>query len=81
MPLVDHLHRFDSRNDDTGAPERLDSQHRSGDPLDGAVVLLDDVVDIFVLTHQHVDAGVGLDAFNGGRVGAARGWPEFCVNS
>ena len=36
------------------------------------MVLLDDVVvQVFVLAHQDVDAGVGLDAFNGGCVGAA----------
>src|ERR1035437_6409295 len=35
------------------------------------MVLLDDVVEVLVLTHQDVDAGVGLDALNGRRVGAA----------
>jgi hypothetical protein len=40
-------------------------------PLDGPVVLLDDVVEVLVLTHQDIDASVSLDTFNGGRVGAA----------
>lgn len=42
-----------------------------GDPLDGPGVLFDDVVQILVLAHQDADTGVGLDAFNGGRVGTA----------
>ena len=35
------------------------------------MVLLDDVVQIFVLAHEDVDTGVSLDTFNGRRVGAA----------
>ncbi len=35
------------------------------------MVLLDDVVEVFALAHQDVNASVRLDAFNGGRVGAA----------
>ena len=35
------------------------------------MVLLDDVVEVFVLAHQDVDAGIHLDAFNGRRIGAA----------
>ena len=32
---------------------------------------LNDVVEILVLAHQDINTGVGLDAFNGRRVGAA----------
>ena len=35
------------------------------------MVLLDEVVEVFVLAHQDVDAGIHLDAFNGRRIGAA----------
>jgi hypothetical protein len=35
------------------------------------VALLDEVVEVFVLEHKDVNASVCLDAFNGGRVGAA----------
>jgi hypothetical protein len=35
------------------------------------LVLLDDVVQIFILAHQGIDAGISFDAFNGGRVSAA----------
>ncbi len=36
-----------------------------GDSFDGAVALLDDVVQVFVLSHQDVNAGFGLHTFNG----------------
>ena len=38
---------------------------RLGDPFDGPIVLLDYVVQVIVLTHQDVNTGVSLDAFNG----------------
>jgi hypothetical protein len=33
------------------------------------VVLFDDVVEVFVLAQQDIDAGIGLDAIDGRRVG------------
>jgi hypothetical protein len=42
-----------------------------GDSFGGAVALLDDVVPVFVLSHQEVNAGVGLHTFNGRCIGTA----------
>ena len=42
-----------------------------GDSFDGAVVLFNDVVQVFVLSHQDVNAGVGLHTFSGRSIGAA----------
>ncbi|MDT7524442.1 hypothetical protein RAE21_19020 [Rhodoferax sp. TBRC 17198] len=39
-----------------------------GDSFDSSVVLLNDVVEVFVLAHQDVNTGISLDAFNGGRI-------------
>ena len=39
--------------------------------FDGAVVLLDDVVQVFVLAHQDVNEGIDLQTFNGCCIGAA----------
>ena len=66
------MHRFNSGDDGSRTPEGLKTQHWSSDPLDCPVVLLDDVIQALVLTHQDVNTGVSLDAFNGGCVGAAR---------
>lgn len=40
------------------------------DPCNAPVVLFDDVVEVFVLAQQDIDAGIGLDAIDGRRVGA-----------
>ena len=65
------MHRLDSGDKDSSTPKRSESEHRLGDSFDSSVVLLNDVVEVFVLAHQDVDAGISLDAFNGRRIGAA----------
>ena len=40
-------------------------------PLDSAVVLLDDVVEVFDLTHQNPDVAAGVDRIDSSLVGAA----------
>ena len=35
------------------------------------MVLLDEVVEVFVLAHEYVNIGVSLDTFNAGDIGAA----------
>jgi hypothetical protein len=64
------VHGFNARNDDSGTSKRLEPQHRSGDSFEGPVIRLDEVVQVFVLTHQDIDASVSLYAFSGRRVGA-----------
>lgn len=46
-------------------PKRLESEHDAGDSFDGSMVLLDDVVEVFALTHQDIDEGINLDTFYG----------------
>ncbi len=65
------MHSLDACDDDSSSPKRLEYEYRSCDSLDLPAVLLDDVIDVLVLAHQDVDTGVSLDAFKGGRVGAA----------
>ena len=65
------MHCLDACDKDPSAPKRLESKHRLGDPFDGPVVLFDDVVQVLVLSHQDAETGVGLDTFNGGRIGTA----------
>ena len=57
LPLADHVHGFDSGDDDSCPPKRLESEYLSGDSFDGPVVLLDDVVQVLVLSHQDIDPG------------------------
>ena len=48
-----------------------------GDAFDGAVVLLDEVVEVLRLAHLDGQTAIGLNAHDGGRVGAAEGTKCF----
>lgn len=65
------MHGFDPGDDNSRASKRLEPQHRSGYPFDRPVVLLDDVIEVFALAHQDINAGVRFHAFNGRSVRAA----------
>ena len=65
------MHCLDTSNEDSSTPKRLEAQHRLGDYFDDGVVLLDDVVQVIVLSHQDVNVGVGLHTFNGRCIRAA----------
>lgn len=71
LPLLDHVHGLDSGDEDSSTPKGLESEHGSGDPFDGPMILLNDVVQVFGLAHYDVNTDIPLDAFNGGRISAA----------
>jgi len=71
LAFLDHVHRLDASQDGTCAVERFEAQHRPHDPLDGPVVLLDEVVDVLRLAQPDVRTGVGAQALGGRRIGAA----------
>jgi hypothetical protein len=49
LPLGNHVRHLDATEQDAGAPEILEPEHGSGAPLDRAVILLDDVVQVLRL--------------------------------
>src|SRR5471030_3191381 len=51
LALANHVHEFDAGEHATSAAERFEVEHRPGHPLDGTMVLLDDVVEVFDLAH------------------------------
>ena len=57
------MHSLDTSNEDSSTPKRLESEHRLGDSFNSPVVLLDDIVEVFVLAHQDVYTGISLDTF------------------
>ena len=65
------MHDLDAGEQDAGAAQRLEADHRSGNAFDCAVVLLDEVVEVFRLAHLDVQTAVGLDARDCSRVRAA----------
>jgi hypothetical protein len=50
LTFPNHVHEFDTVESDRSRPERFEPQHWSHHPFDDAMVLLDDVVEIFYLT-------------------------------
>ena len=71
MALANHMHGFNARDDNSGTAIGLETEHRSRDAFDGPVVLLNNTVEILRLTQHDGQTAVGLDADDGGRVGAA----------
>ena len=54
-----------------GGVERFEVEHRPGNPFDGAMILLDDVVEVFTLAHQDWYVAPGVDRIDRRLVGAA----------
>lgn len=51
LSLAGHVRDLYAGQDETRAPEILEPHHRFDDAFDGPVILLDDVVQVFVLPH------------------------------
>lgn len=49
LSLADHVRDLDAGQDAARTPEILEPNHRFDDAFDGAVVLLDNVVQVFIL--------------------------------
>ena len=52
LAVPDHVHQRNADEQGVGRPERFEGEHRPGHPLDGAMILLDDVAKVFDLAHQ-----------------------------
>ena len=50
LPFADHMHQIDAGQDHACAPEIFEAQHRLDDPFDGPMILLDDVVQVLILS-------------------------------
>src|SRR5471032_3215875 len=70
LTLADHVHELDAGEHAAGAAERFEVEHWPGHPLDGAVVLLDDV-EVFDLAHHDRHVPVDVDRIDGRLVSAA----------
>ena len=71
LPLFDHVHGLDASDEFGGAVEVFESEHGLSSSLDGAVILLDEVVQVFRLTQFDFHATVGDHTMHGGRIGTA----------
>lgn len=71
LALADHVHELEAGKHVVGGAERFEVEHRPGHPLDGAMVLFDDVVEVFDLAHQDRHVAAGVDRIDRRLVGAA----------
>jgi hypothetical protein len=71
LPFTYHVRNLDAGQDDARAAKILEADHPSDDPLDGAVILLDHVVQLFVLPDFDRCWSPGVERFEGGQIGAA----------
>jgi len=53
------MHGLDACYEPDGRPERLDAHHRPSSPLDGAVILLDEVVQVLGLSKLDARTAAG----------------------
>ena len=65
------MHELDAGEHGASGAERFEVEHRPGHSLDGAMILLDDVVEVFNLAHQDQHFAVGVDRIDRRLVGAA----------
>jgi hypothetical protein len=65
------VHRLDTRQQDSCTAQGLETQHWPSKALDGTMVLLDNVIQVFALTQLNVSLMVGVIAIDCCIVGTA----------
>ncbi len=60
LVFADHIHGFDTDNYDSCTPIGFESEHAPRDSFDGAIVLLDNIAQIFKLAPCDSNAAIGL---------------------
>ena len=81
LAFADHVHEFDAGQDVSGGPEGFEAEHRSGHALDGAMVLLNDVVEILDLSDDDAVFQPVIDVIDGHLVSAALVHRDFFRNA
>ena len=71
LALANHVYQFGAGEHGASGPERFEVEHWPGHSLDGAMILLDDVVEVFTLAHQDWYVAPGVDRIDRRLVGAA----------
>src|SRR5450631_4801966 len=71
LALANHVHRLNAGDEDACAAKDLEPQHRSNDPFDSAMILLDDIVEVLALAQFDVAAILGVVALDRRGVGTA----------
>ena len=70
LAFADHVHEFDAGQEVSGGLKGFEAKHRSGHALDGAMVLVDDVVEILDMANDDAVFQPVIDVIDGRLVGA-----------
>ena len=68
LPFLNHVHEFDAAQQDACAPKGLERDHRSSAPLYCPAILVDDVVQILVLTDLDRRVALGVQSLKRGQI-------------
>src|SRR5450755_2224198 len=71
LPFADHVHELDATQNDSRTTEVLEALYRACDALDRAMVLLDNVVEVFALSDHDLGAMLPIVVLDSGVVRAA----------
>src|SRR5450755_3181493 len=71
LPFADHVHELDATQNDSRTTEVLEALYRACDALDRAMVLLDNVVEVFALSDHDLGALLPIVVLDSGVVRAA----------
>ena len=68
LTFADHVHEFNASKNIFGCFKRLGSQRGFGDSFDGTMILFDDIVEAFDLSHHDFNALSIFDDLVNGRL-------------
>ena len=77
LALADHMHQFNAGEHGAGGFEGFKVEHQPDQPLDGAMILLDDVIEVSNLAHKDRHVAAGVDRIHGLLLGAALAHRDF----
>jgi hypothetical protein len=79
LALADHVHQLNADEYSPSGPARFEVEYPPSHPLDGAIILLDEVLKLLYLDHKDRHAAVGVDCIYGRVVSAAFCPSRLCL--
>ena len=71
LAFLQHMRELDAGQRALGRVKRFEAEHGTGDPLHAAMILFDDVIQIFHLAEDNRGPVLRIIASDGGRIGLA----------
>ena len=70
LALADHVHQLNADEYGPSGPARFEVEYRPSHPFDGAINLLDEVLELLYLDHRYRHVAASVDCVHGRVVGA-----------